>query len=202
VFSPFSTDYERANRRTAAIVARGRGRLLGFACVHAEQDAGRVFRLVGEAVERLGLKGIKVHGHDAAVTREVAAAADRFRLPVLFDPASDVAPVELLAIEFPRVAWIIPHLGSFADDWAAQRSVIDLLSRYPNVFADSSGVRRFDLLAEAVRRGGAHKLLFGSDGPWLHPAVELEKIRQLELAPADERKVLGGNILRLLGTEA
>lgn len=55
--------------------------------------------------------------------------------------------------------------------------VIDLLVRFPNVYADSSGVRRFDYLQQAIERGGAHKVLFGSDGPWLHPALELYKIK-------------------------
>jgi hypothetical protein len=59
-------------------------------------------------------------------------------------------------------------------------------------------VRRFDYLVQAVKRVGAHKLLFGSDGPWLHPGVELHKVRLLGLPPADEALVLGRNLLRLI----
>ena len=110
----------------------------------------------------------------------------------------EVSPVELLAAEYPDVDFIIPHLGSFADDWRAQTALVDHLVRHPNVYTDTSGVRRFDLLEEAVRRAGPGKFLFGSDGPWLHPGVELEKVRALRLAPADERRVSGGNLLRLL----
>jgi predicted TIM-barrel fold metal-dependent hydrolase len=40
-------------------------------------------------------------------------------------------------------------------------------------------------------------VLFGSDGPFLHPAVELAKVRALHLFPDDEALVLGGNVLRL-----
>ena len=49
-----------------------------------------------------------------------------------------------------------------------------------------------------MRRAGAHKILFGSDGPWLHPGLELAKIKLLRLAPADEALVLGGNLVRLI----
>jgi hypothetical protein len=63
-------------------------------------------------------------------------------------------------------------------------------------------VRRFDLLVEAVRRAGAHKVLFGSDGPWLHPGVELCKVKALGLGPEARRQVLGGNLLRLIGGAA
>ena len=70
--------------------------------------------------------------------------------------------------------------------------------RYPNVYADTSGVRRFDYIVQAVRRAGARKLLFGSDGPWLHPGLELHKIRLLGLAPEEQALILGGNAQRLI----
>ena len=41
----------------------------------------------------------------------------------------------------------------------------------------SPGVRRFDLLGQAVERAAPHKILFGSDGPWLHPGVEMQDPR-------------------------
>ena len=59
-------------------------------------------------------------------------------------------------------------------------------------------MRRFDLLEEAVRRAGARKVLFGSDGPWLHPGVELAKVRLLGLSAVDEARVTGKNVLTLL----
>ena len=67
------------------------------------------------------------------------------------------------------------------------------------MYTDTSGVRRFDLLARAVERAGPHKVLFGSDGPWLHPRVELEKVRALGLRKDDAAMVLGNNFLRLIG---
>jgi len=105
---------------------------------------------------------------------------------------------ELLAAEYPNVNFIIAHLGSFSDDWRAQLSFIDLMARHPNIHADTSGVRRFDLLEQAVARAGPGKLLFGSDGPWLHPGVEMAKILALGLAADDQALVLGGNFLRLI----
>jgi uncharacterized protein len=199
IFAAFHSDYARANRQVARLVASQPSRLYGFAFVHAERDRGRVQRMVAEAVQVHGFVGIKVHRHDARITREVCAAAREFGLPVLYDIVGEVSVLELLAEQYPEVDFIIPHLGSFADDWSAQLALIDHLVRHPNVHADTAGVRRFDLLEQAVQRAGASKLLFGSDGPWLHPAVELAKIRLLGLAPDDEALVLGGNLLRLIG---
>ena len=154
--------------------------------------------IVTEAVGVHGFVGVKAHRHDGRLTREVCEAAGRLRLPVLYDVMGDVAPIELFATEYPQVAFVIPHLGSFADDWRAQRAFLDLLERHANVHTDTSGVRRFDLLVEAVRRAGPHKVLFGSDGPWLHPGVELAKVHALGLPPAHQQLVLGDNLLRLV----
>jgi predicted TIM-barrel fold metal-dependent hydrolase len=134
----------------------------------------------------------------APITRDVCEVARAFSLPVLYDVMGEVSVCELLAQEYPKVSFIIPHLGSFADDWRAQLALIDHLARHPNVYTDTAGVRRFDLLEQAVQRAGPHKVLFGSDGPWLHPAVELAKVRALKLPPEEEALVLGGNFLRLI----
>ncbi len=198
IFAAFHSDYGRANRQVARIVASRPERFYGFAFVHPERDRGRVAALVKTAVVDYGFRGIKVHRHDGRITREICEVARAYSLPIIYDVMGEVSVVELLATEYPTVPFIIPHLGSFADDWRAQRAFIDLLARHPNVHTDTSGVRRFDLLVEAVRRAGPHKVLFGSDGPWLHPGVELAKVHALNLPPGALRLVLGANLLRLV----
>jgi uncharacterized protein len=198
LFAAFHSDYAMANREVARIVASRPDRFYGFAFVHPERDRGRVAAMVEEAVTRYGFQGIKVHRHDASITREVCEVARAFSAPVIYDVMGEVSVCELLAEEYPDVAFIIPHLGSFADDWRAQLALIDHLARHPNIYTDTSGVRRFDLLEQAARRAGAKKILFGSDGPWLHPGVELAKVKALGLSAADEKLILGGNFLRLI----
>jgi uncharacterized protein len=201
LFAAFHSDYARANREVARIVASRPGRFYGFAFVHAERDTGRIATLIHEAVADHGFRGIKVHRYDARITREICEVARAYGLPVLYDVMGEVSAVELLAREYPDVSFVIPHLGSFADDWRAQVAFIDALVRHPNVYTDTSGVRRFDLLEEAIRRAGPRKVLFGSDGPWLHPGLELAKVRALRLSPDDERCVTGDNFLRLITRE-
>jgi len=198
LFAAFHSDYMIANREVARIVKSRPDRFYGFAFIHPQRDRGRVRAMVEEAVTHHGFVGIKVHRHDAAITREVCESARAFSLPVIYDVVGEVSVVELLAEEYPDIPFIIPHQGSFSDDWRAQLALIDHLVRHPNVYADTSGVRRFDLLEQAVRRAGPAKILFGTDGPWLHPAVELAKVKVLGLRAAEEQLVLGGNLLRLI----
>jgi predicted TIM-barrel fold metal-dependent hydrolase len=198
LFPAFHSDYAAANREVARIVANRPDRFFGFAVLHPERDRGRVQAMVKVAVEQYGFRGIKVHRHDGRITREICETARAYALPVLYDVMGEVSVVELLAQEYPDVMFIIPHLGSFSDDWRAQQALIDPLVRHPNIYTDTSGIRRFDLLEEAVRRAGAGKVLFGTDGPWLHPGVELAKVRVLGLPQHEEQLVLSGNLLRLI----
>jgi len=197
IFPLFHTDYAAGNREVARLVAAHPDRLIGFGFVHPRHDSGRVREMVMQCV-RWGFRGMKVHGHEAAPTREVCDAVRAFRMPLLVDVAGRAHLVDMFAPEYPDVNFIIPHLGSFADDFRAHQQVIDQLTRYPNVYADTSGVRRFDYLVQAIKRAGPGKILFGSDGPWLHPGLELHKIKLLGLSPRNEALVLGENIARLM----
>jgi len=198
IFPTFSKDYARANVALARIAAEHPGRFICFASVNPQVDAGRVHSMVHGAVRRLGFRGIKVHGHEGTITREICEAAAELGVPILYDIVGRTEVLEMVATQYPSVPFIIPHLGSFLDDWKVHVELIRQLRRYPNVYADTSGVRRFDYLVQAVREAGPGKLLFGSDGPWLHPGLELHKIRLLGLPPPQEALITGHNVLRLI----
>ena len=198
VVAAFRSDYNHANAEVARIIARFPGRLIGFAFVHATRDAGRIFSMVERAVRKWRFRGIKIHGFEAMPTREVCETARAFRLPIFVDVVSRPEVMDMLAPQYPDVNFIVGHLGSYTDDWRAHQQVVYQIARYSNVYADTSAVRRFDYIVEAVKRAGPRKLLFGSDGPWIHPGVELHKVRLLGLPKDQESLVLGGNALRLL----
>ncbi|ACC75920.1 amidohydrolase family protein [Paraburkholderia phymatum] len=197
IWAAFHSDYAVANEAVAAIVRQAPRRYTGLAFVHAARDRGRIGAMVERAVRVHGFKGIKCHRADARITREVCDVAAALRIPVLYDVLGEVESVALFAPLYPGVKFIIPHLGSYGDEWSHQRNFIDILSRWPNVYSDTAGVRNWDCLVEAVRRAGAQKLLFGSDGPWLHPGVELAKVRELiaelGLDARASAQLLGGN---------
>lgn len=200
LFAAFNSDYAKANYEVYQIVKRQPERFYGYAFLHAEADKGRIFGMVRTAVEEYGFCGLKVHRYDARISREICETARYFRLPVLYDVMAEISSVELLATAYPDVNFIIPHLGTFSDDWKAQLAFIDHLVRHPNIYTDCSGVKRFDLLKMAYERAGASKILFGSDGPWLHPGVELSKIFFLHATPVEQVQMLAGNFLKLISS--
>ncbi|HTF96352.1 MAG TPA: amidohydrolase family protein [Cellvibrio sp.] len=199
VFANFHDDYASANHAVANFVRRQPQRLMGLCYLHAKRDKGRIFRMLKTAVEDYGFVGIKVHRHDARITAEICEAARVFRVPVLYDVETELDVLDWLARDYPDLNFIVPHLSSFAEKWQSQTAFLKRLEAYPNLYTDTSGVRFFDLLMRVIERCGPKKLLFGTDGPWLHPGVELEKIKVMGLSPVDRALVLGGNFLRLTG---
>jgi uncharacterized protein len=199
VFAALASDYRAGNDDVATLVRKHSPRLLGFVFLDGRMSHEAVNDEIQKHVVGNGFAGIKCHRHDAPITRTICEAAARYQLPVLYDVGGDVASIELFAREYPTVNFIIPHLGSFADDWKAQLAITDHLKRHANVYTDTAGCRRFDYIVDAVERAGAHKVLFGSDGPWLHPGLELEKIKLLGLSAHAFAQITGGNLIRLLG---
>ena len=130
LFSAFHSNYTRANYCVSRIVNKNPDRFFGFAFLHAVRDAGKIYEMVKTAVTNYNFCGIKVHRYDARISREICEAAGKFSIPVLYDPMGDLAPVELIAKEYPDVNFIIPHLSSFADDWKSQIGFISILERY------------------------------------------------------------------------
>ncbi len=206
IWAAFHSDYAVANEAVAGIVKRDPLRYSALAFVHAARDRGRIGTMVERAVRVHGFRGIKCHRADARITREICDVAARLKVPILYDVLGEVESVSLFAPAYGSVNFIIPHMGSYADDWRHQRNLIDILARYPNVYTDTAGVRNFDNLVEAVQRAGTHKVLFGSDGPWIHPGVELAKVKEMivELRLDEQRaaQLLGRNAAQLFGLNA
>lgn len=199
IFATLDEDYAAGNRAVGNLVRAEPGRFVGFLFVNPTVDRGRVRDLVAAARKEWGCSGIKVHWKNGRISREVMEVAQAAKLPVLYDPRGDTATIELVAREYPEVPLIVPHLGSFGGDWGSQVAMIDKLRRHPNMFVDTSGVQYFDLLIETIKAAGPTRMIFGSDGPFLHPGLELEKVRLLGLDPASFAAVAGNNIARLLG---
>jgi len=195
IFPINNGEFERPNQEIAEICGRHQGKFIGFAKHDPQTEAGRIGPMLRREVETLGLTGLKLH---KLPTREVLDTVASLGIPILYHPEK-VSNFHMIATEYPRINFIMAHLGNFASrDWPEHLEAISVARRYPNVYLETSSVVFFRFLEMAAQELGPDKLIFGSDGPELDSRVELYKIKLLKLRPADEAKVLGGNILRLL----
>jgi hypothetical protein len=99
--------------------------------------------------------------------------------------------IEELAVAFPGVKVIIGHMGH--GNVVYINAAIDIAARNPNVYLETSGMPMHTKIKDAVERVGVERVLYGSDIPFHHPAVEILRVEVSGLGPEELDRVLRGN---------
>jgi predicted TIM-barrel fold metal-dependent hydrolase len=204
-----STTTRRSIQMASEAVKKFPDRLIPYAYALPSYERP-VLKEIEEAVSGAGFGGIKLHVGQCTlagyVTDPLMELAGRLGVPCLIDCGGRHAEIEAMAARFPQTKIIVAHLGRYlCKDAAVIDRFIALAEARANIFLDASGVVLPEKIADAVRRIGSRQVIFGTDGPQAAPdtaefaRAEVRKIRDLRLAPEDEREVLGGSIARLLG---
>lgn len=204
-----STTARRAIEMAEAAVGAYPERLIPYAYALPNYERP-VLPELRDALANRGFRGIKVHAGECRLTDYIAdpvfALAGELGVPCLVDFGGDLKTARRLATAFPQTRLIVAHFGRYlCTDVNLLQAFVQLAEDCANVWLDASGVVMPWVIAEAVRRVGAGRILFGSDGP--HPMPDLvsylrdgiRQIRMLQLAPEDEALILGGTAVELLG---
>jgi predicted TIM-barrel fold metal-dependent hydrolase len=138
------------------------------------------------------------HPDDPAVHPIIELLVER-RLPALIHCGHPIFTlpwsIEELVIRYPMARIILGHMGH--GNIIYINGAIDVATRHPNVYLETSGMPMHSKIREAVDRVGPDRVLYGSDAPFHHPTVELAKVRVSGLAPDLVDRVLGENGRRL-----
>jgi len=109
--------------------------------------------------------------------------------------------IEELAAAFPDVSVVLGHMGH--GNVVYINASIDVAVRNPNVYLETSGMPMHTKIKEAVDRVGPNRVLYGSDAPFHHPAVEILRVQVSGLEGEPRNRVLSTNARVLfLGEEA
>jgi predicted TIM-barrel fold metal-dependent hydrolase len=203
-----STATRRSIEMAERAVAQYPGRLIPYAYALPSYERPVLKELEAALAGRL-FRGIKIHRGECTLAEyvidPVLKLAGRFGVPCLIDATGNAAVARRLAEAFPENDLIFAHMGAYGTTNArVVDSFIKLAEDHGRVRLDLSGVALEAKIDEAVRRLGAGKLIWGTDGPYAHPDLvgfargELEKIRRLPIGQAEKEEILGGNIARLL----
>jgi predicted TIM-barrel fold metal-dependent hydrolase len=177
-----------------------------YALPHYERP---VIREIEAALSGRLFRGIKIHVGECTlaeyVVDPVLKTAAEYGVPCLIDCGGRHEAAERMARGFPETRLIIAHMGRYlTTDKTLIDRFISLAEDFGNVLLDLSGVVVVEKIAEAVRRLGSSRLVWGTDGPHPKPdtvtfaRTELDKIRNLDLTEADKRNLLGETIRKLL----
>jgi predicted TIM-barrel fold metal-dependent hydrolase len=117
-------------------------------------------------------------------------------LPAAFVPFAD---------RHPQVRVLLAHLGNGAGD--RQRADLQVravqAARHGNLWVDTSSARSIlpGLVEWAVKELGPERLLFGSDTPLYHVAMQRTRIEAAEISPEAKRLILRENALKFFSLE-
>jgi predicted TIM-barrel fold metal-dependent hydrolase len=112
---------------------------------------------------------------------------------VAWRPGANTVEFAELARRFPKTNFVLQHMGAAPVDHEASEAAAEL----DNLFLETSLGNYLHIL-ETVKTAGCGKLIFGSEYPLSHPAVELKKILLLPISELDRNRLLSGNIRNLL----
>lgn len=187
----------------ATEIRRQGGRLAAYARVHPWYGE-RAEALLEHALAELGFVGLKLHPvtnlthpGDESCLRLIGLAA-RHGAPTLFhcgdEPLTTPLEIEQAAVRCPEATIVLAHMGAYAH----HADAIAVAERNRNVILETSGLPYPAVIAEAIARLGAERVIWGSDGPGCRPELERRKLDRVELSDDQRRLVIGENQGRLL----
>ncbi|SEB49708.1 amidohydrolase family protein [Paenibacillus sp. GP183] len=178
-------------------------RLIGYARLHPQAKA-KAIRLLEEAVLDMNFKGLKFHSesisthpyHEASLA--MIRKAGELNIPTLFHCGDESMSLPLqiakAAESCPDSKIILGHMGGYfhVDD------ALLVAEKYENIYLETSAMPYPDKIKEAVKRIGAERVLFASDGPGCNPDLEVKKIKFADLSEKDYKLVMSENFAQIL----
>jgi uncharacterized protein len=171
-------------------------------------------KMINEFYEDKNIIGIKIHPswhlcYPADIRyKKFWALAEERQIPVLthsWNPNvpnkvqkfSDPFNFEEIIKRHPDLRLILAHAGGRGD---YLYKVIDLLEKYPNLYADFAGdIFEPGLIEAYVKKLGSKKLFFGTDMPWIDVRYYLVNILNAGINDEDKENILGLNVAGLYG---
>lgn len=193
------------NEETKKAVEQFPDRLIGLVWVNPF-DGEKAVKEVYHYINNEGFKGIKLHPLlDSFVANEeavhpIAQAAEDLNVPLFIHsghpPYSLPWSIGQLADDFPKVKIVMIHMGHGHGVYI--QAAIDMAKKYPNLYLETSGMPMHTKIKEAYEQVGSDRVMFGTDIPFHHPSVEIQRAMVSGLSQAQLEDVFYNNIKKLL----
>ena len=179
--------------------------LLQYAIVNPKQP--ETFEQARRMLKSPHCVGIKIHPeeHDYRISEEGSRLFEFFAeidAPVMtHSGCPNSLPIDFVpfADEFPSVRLLLAHLGNGAGDHGRPDLQVEAIeaAKYGNVWVDTSSGRSLtpNLIEWAVSRIGSGRLLFGSDTPLYHVAMQKARIEAADIPFEDKVTILRTNAI-------
>jgi hypothetical protein len=208
-----------SNTFVADICKEHKNKFMGFASVNPLRN--NASDILAEAIEKLGLKGLKLHPplqnfypNDKKVWPVYQLASD-LGIPVVFHVGTtpfgslvklnqaDPLLIDDIANDFPELKIVLTHLGTL---WHNESFMI--VEKHPNVYIDTAAYpyEIAEILTEkTIMRIGEEKIIFGTDFPMpyegkMHRLKDfVDCIMNLKISNELKEMIFSGNFERMMG---
>ena len=192
------------NDLTLSVMKRHPGRIIG--CVYVNPLNQKTVDDMDKYIEA-GFAAVKLnplrHAYcaDAEIIDAVMEKAKKYNIPVCIHsghpPYSLPWQVGLLAERHPDVKLMMIHMGHGHGVYID--AAIKMALRYPNIYLEMSGMPMPSKIREAYERVGADRIMFGTDTPFHHPTVEMQKVITSGLDKDAHQKIFYENASKFFG---
>ena len=159
-----------------------------------------------DLVQNKGFSGIKLnplrHAYvaDAECLDPIMEAAKDLHIPVFIH--SGHAPyalpwsIALLAERFPDVNIVMIHMGHGHGVYID--AALKMARRYSNLYLEMSGMPMNSKIKEAYKTVGNDRIFFGTDAPFHHPTIEMQKVLTSGLTEQEMEDVFYNNLQKFM----
>lgn len=131
----------------------------------------------------------------------IMVLAQKYRVPVFIHcghpPYSLPWSIALLAERFPEVPVVMIHMGHGHGVYID--ASLKMAKRYANLYLEISGMPMQSKIKEAYETVGANRVMFGTDAPFHHPSIEIQKVLVCGLDEKAQQDIFYYNAARLMG---
>jgi uncharacterized protein len=196
-------DMHEGNKLLACEMKKFPDRIIGYASLHSTRFGQEALDELDRCANDYGMRGLKIY------STPQMSIAEPSTIPVLektvelgFPVLAHATPLECeyLMEAVPECRLMMAHAAAqpFAHgDW---NRAIMAAQRFEHLYLETaSSTIDTGFLETCVQELGPDKIIFGTDVPLLDPYFQLSKVRDTNVSNAALEKILGGNILRLMG---
>ena len=189
-----ASDETWGNDLVIAAVRQYPERFTGFVSVNVHRSDDEIRREIDRGFA-MGMQGIKIHpdfqGYDTRGPKVdmVCAIADERHTFIVSHNWGDSDRLASLCREYPNACFVTGHTSPAA---------IPVTKLVDNLYIGTCPLNGWGVTEHFVRGAGADRLVFGSDLLWNPVAWGIGPILYARIPVEDKRKILGGNIRRLL----
>lgn len=138
---------------------------------------------------------------DDVIVDPVMETAQKYHIPVCIHcghpPYSLPWSIALLAERFPEVKVMMIHMGHGHGVYID--ASLKMARRYKNLYLEMSGMPMECKIKEAYETVGHERIMFGTDGPFHHPSIEIQKVNVCGLPGEALQEIFYENARKFLG---